>query len=49
MSHDAEYFPDPDEFIPERHLSEGNEQHVPILPELAFGFGRRCVVSLVHP
>ncbi len=44
MSRDAKYFPEPEEFRPERHLEGDAEAGNYVLPSsFVFGFGCRCV------
>lgn len=49
--HDEKYFSNPDRFVPERHLKEGNTTGETALLEVSdylFGFARRSASSLHH-
>ncbi len=42
MTRNTDHFPDPEEFIPERHLREAKVMNAQELPSsFIFGFGRR--------
>lgn len=50
MLHDPNEYPEPDSFKPERFLDQNGQvgTHVRNPSDMAFGFGRRYVISLMN-